>query len=85
MSLRLGDTAPDFTAETTEGTLSFYDYLGDSWGMLFSHPKDFTPVCTTELGAFASRRSEFDQRNVKLIESFVKEQHLRAAVQGTRK
>jgi len=67
MSLRLGDTAPDFTAETTEGTLSFYDYLGDSWGMLFSHPKDFTPVCTTELGAFANRKSEFDQRNVKLI------------------
>ena len=67
MSLRLGDTAPDFTAETTEGTLSLYDYLGDSWGMLFSHPKDFTPVCTTELGAFARRRSEFDQRNVKLI------------------
>ena len=67
MSLRLGDTAPDFTAETTEGTLSFYDYLGDSWGMLFSHPKDFTPVCTTELGAFARRRSEFDKRNVKLI------------------
>ena len=67
MSLRLGDTAPDFTAETTEGTLSLYDYLGDSWGMLFSHPKDFTPVCTTELGAFARRRSEFDKRNVKLI------------------
>ncbi|HEY4397050.1 MAG TPA: peroxiredoxin [Acidimicrobiia bacterium] len=67
MSLRLGDTAPDFTAETTEGTLSLYDYLGDSWGMLFSHPKDFTPVCTTELGAFARRRPEFDQRNVKLI------------------
>ena len=67
MSLRLGDTAPDFTAETTEGTVNFYDYLGDSWGMLFSHPKDFTPVCTTELGAFAQRKSEFDQRNVKLI------------------
>ena len=67
MSLRLGDTAPDFTAETTEGTLSLYDYLGDSWGVLFSHPKDFTPVCTTELGDFARRRSEFDQRNVKLI------------------
>jgi len=67
MALRLGDTAPDFTAETTEGTVNFYDYLGDSWGMLFSHPKDFTPVCTTELGAFAQRKSEFDQRNVKLI------------------
>ena len=67
MSLRLGDTAPDFTAETTEGTVNFHDYLGDSWGMLFSHPKDFTPVCTTELGAFANRKSEFDKRNVKLI------------------
>src|SRR3954464_4305775 len=67
MSLRLGDTAPDFTAETTEGTLSLYDYLGDSWGLLFSHPKDFTPVCTTELGALARRKGEFDQRGVKLI------------------
>jgi len=67
MSLRLGDTAPDFTAETTEGNLSFYDYLGDSWGLLFSHPKDFTPVCTTELGAIAKRKSEFDKRNVKLM------------------
>ena len=67
MAIRLGDEAPNFTAETTEGKLSLYDYLGDSWGMLFSHPKDFTPVCTTELGAFAKRRSEFDKRNVKLI------------------
>jgi thioredoxin-dependent peroxiredoxin len=67
MSLRLGDTAPDFTAETTEGNLNFYDYLGDSWGLLFSHPKDFTPVCTTELGAIAKRKAEFDQRNVKLM------------------
>jgi alkyl hydroperoxide reductase subunit AhpC len=67
MSLRLGDDAPNFTAETTEGTVTLYDYLGDSWGMLFSHPKDFTPVCTTELGAFAKRRKEFDARNVKLI------------------
>jgi thioredoxin-dependent peroxiredoxin len=67
MSLRLGDDAPNFTAETTEGTVTLYDYLGDSWGMLFSHPKDFTPVCTTELGAFAKRKSEFDQRGVKLI------------------
>src|SRR5262245_41716917 len=67
MSLSQGDTAPAFAAETTEGTVNFYDYLGDSWGMLFSHPKDFTPVCTTELGAFAKRKAEFDQRNVKLI------------------
>src|SRR5262249_54230766 len=65
MAVRLGDEAPDFTAETTEGTVSLHDYLGGSWGMLFSHPKDFTPVCTTELGAFAKRKSEFDQRNVK--------------------
>jgi alkyl hydroperoxide reductase subunit AhpC len=67
MAIRLGDEAPDFTAETTEGTVSLYDYLGDSWGMLFSHPKDFTPVCTTELGAFARHKADFDQRNVKLI------------------
>jgi thioredoxin-dependent peroxiredoxin len=67
MPIRLGDEAPNFTAETTEGTVDLYDYLGDGWGMLFSHPKDFTPVCTTELGAFAGRKGEFDQRNVKLI------------------
>ena len=67
MAIRLGDEAPDFTADTTEGTLSLHDYLGDGWGLLFSHPKDFTPVCTTELGAFANRKPEFDQRNVKLI------------------
>ena len=67
MAIRLGDEAPDFTAETTEGTVTLYDYLGDGWGMLFSHPKDFTPVCTTELGAFAKRKGEFDQRGVKLI------------------
>jgi len=67
MSLRLGDDAPNFTAETTQGTITLYDYLGDSWGMLFSHPKDFTPVCTTELGAFAKRKKDFDARNVKLI------------------
>jgi alkyl hydroperoxide reductase subunit AhpC len=67
MAIRLGDEAPDFTAETTEGTLSLHDYLGDSWGMLFSHPKDFTPVCTTELGALAKRKGDFDKRNVKLI------------------
>jgi alkyl hydroperoxide reductase subunit AhpC len=67
MAIRLGDEAPNFTAETTEGTVTLYDYLGDSWGMLFSHPKDYTPVCTTELGALAKRKGEFDQRNVKLI------------------
>ena len=67
MAVRLGDEAPNFTAETTEGTVTLYDYLGDGWGMLFSHPKDFTPVCTTELGAFARRKAEFDQRGVKLI------------------
>ncbi len=67
MALRLGDEAPDFTAETTEGTLNFYDYLGDSWGVLFSHPKDFTPVCTTELGYVASLEPEFKKRNCKVI------------------
>jgi alkyl hydroperoxide reductase subunit AhpC len=67
MALRLGDTAPDFTAETTEGQLSFHDWLGDSWGVLFSHPKDFTPVCTTELGEAARLKPEFDKRNVKIV------------------
>jgi alkyl hydroperoxide reductase subunit AhpC len=67
MALRLGDDAPDFTAETTEGTLNLYDYLGDSWGVLFSHPKDFTPVCTTELGYMAKVKPEFDKRNVKIL------------------
>jgi thioredoxin-dependent peroxiredoxin len=67
MAIRLGDEAPDFTADTTEGSVSLHDYLGDSWGLLFSHPKDFTPVCTTELGALAKRKPEFEQRNVKLI------------------
>ncbi len=67
MTLRLGDEAPDFTAETTDGTLSLHDYLGDSWGLLFSHPADFTPVCTTELGELAKRKGEFDDRNTKLI------------------
>jgi peroxiredoxin (alkyl hydroperoxide reductase subunit C) len=67
MTIQLGDTAPDFTAETTEGTISLHDYLGDGWGILFSHPADFTPVCTTELGAFANRKDEFTRRNTKLI------------------
>ena len=67
MAIRLGDTAPDFTAQTTEGEVKFHDYLGDSWGVLFSHPKDFTPVCTTELGEAARLKPEFDRRNVKII------------------
>lgn len=67
MALQLGDTAPDFTVETTEGTISLHDYLGDSWGILFSHPADFTPVCTTELGAFAAAKESFDRRNTKLL------------------
>ena len=67
MAIRLGDTAPDFTAETTEGTIKFHEWLGDSWGILFSHPKDFTPVCTTELGTMAGLKSEFDKRDFKVI------------------
>jgi len=67
MALRLGDVAPDFTAESTEGTIEFYDYLGDGWGVLFSHPKDYTPVCTTELGAVAKLKPEWDKRNVKVV------------------
>ncbi len=67
MTLRLGDTAPNFTAKTTEGTLDFYEWLGDSWGLLFSHPADFTPVCTTELGRTAALKGEFQKRNVKPI------------------
>jgi thioredoxin-dependent peroxiredoxin len=67
MSLRLGDIAPDFQASTTEGSIEFHKYLGNGWGVLFSHPADFTPVCTTELGAVAKLRSEFDKRNVKVL------------------
>jgi len=67
MALQLGDTAPDFEAETTEGTIRFHDWIGDSWAVLFSHPRNFTPVCTTELGYMASIKPEFDRRGVKIV------------------
>jgi thioredoxin-dependent peroxiredoxin len=67
MALQLGDTAPDFEADSTEGRISFHDWIGDSWAVLFSHPKDFTPICTTELGYMAKIKPEFDKRGVKII------------------
>ena len=82
MALQLGETVPDFTADTTEGRISLYEWLGDSWGVLFSHPKDFTPVCTTELGTVARLKPEFDKRNTKVIGLSVDpiENHARWAV-----
>ena len=72
MALRINDTAPDFTAESTQGTIHFHEWIGDGWGLLFSHPKDFTPVCTTELGMMAGMADEFAQRNAKIIGIFTR-------------
>jgi alkyl hydroperoxide reductase subunit AhpC len=90
MALQLGETAPDFEADTTEGRIRFHEWLGDSWGVLFSHPKDFTPVCTTELGYMARIKPEFDKRGVKIVglsvdpvESHKKWSHDIAETQGT--
>ena len=70
MTLRINDTAPDFSAETTQGTIHFHEWLGNSWCVLFSHPKDFTPVCTTELGYMAGLQPEFEKRNCKIRELY---------------
>src|SRR3954467_3903330 len=87
MALKIGDEAPDFQAETTEGPISFHDWIGDSWAVLFSHPKDFTPVCTTELGYMAKIQPEFDKRNVKITRLPVaptdKHEKWAAAIEGT--
>ena len=72
MSLRINDVAPDFTAESTEGTINFHQWIGDGWAVLFSHPKDFTPVCTTELGYMARIKPEFDKRNTKILGIFAR-------------
>jgi thioredoxin-dependent peroxiredoxin len=84
MSIRLGDIAPDFTQQSTAGEIKFHEWLGDSWGVLFSHPKDFTPVCTTELGATAKLAEEFRKRNVKAIAVSVDPPYLRITPQPDR-